>query len=160
MNKTGDREIPRILWLDLETTTQGDILKMGAFCGAHEVQARSRSALCKALERVDALSAQADCLGGHNLLEHDLPLLARDFPALRLLQMPVIDTLPFSPLCFPENPYHRLVKDYKLVSASVNDPLSDARLAATLYDDEVASLTRSSSHYSMIMQPSSCYPSR
>jgi len=29
-----------------------------------------------------------------------------------------VDTLVLSPLCFPENPYHRLVKDYKLVRES------------------------------------------
>jgi len=45
-----------------------------------------------------------------------------------------------SPICFPENPYHRLVKDYKLVSESVNDPVADARQAAALFSDEFRSL--------------------
>ncbi|MGZ5009262.1 MAG: hypothetical protein ACXV8W_15270, partial [Methylobacter sp.] len=37
---------------------------------------------------------------------------------------------------FPENPYHRLVKDYKLVRDSLNDPLADARLALSLFRDQ------------------------
>ena len=55
---------------------------------------------------------------------------APDHPVLRL---PVIDTLVLSPIAFPENPYHRLVKDYKLVKESVNDPVGDARQAASLF---------------------------
>ena len=38
------------------------------------------------------------------------------------------------------NPYHRLIKDYKLVSESLNDPVADARLAGSLFGDEVRSL--------------------
>ena len=50
------------------------------------------------------------------------------FPELELLRLPVVDTLELSPLAFPENPYHRLVKDYKLVSDARNDPRRDAQL--------------------------------
>jgi len=39
-------------------------------------------------------------------------------------------------LAFPENPYHRLVKDYKLVRDSINDPVADARLAALVLGDQ------------------------
>jgi len=42
-------------------------------------------------------------------------------------------------LAFPENPYHRLVKDYKLVRDSINDPVADARLAASVFGDQWAS---------------------
>ncbi len=45
---------------------------------------------------------------------HDIPVLKSIKPALSLLTKPVIDTLFLSPLAFPRNPYHRLVKDYKL----------------------------------------------
>ncbi len=57
-------------------------------------------------------------------------------PQLDLLKKPVIDTLYLSPLAFPENPYHRLVKDYKLVRQSVNDPVADAQLAASIFADQ------------------------
>jgi ATP-dependent DNA helicase RecQ len=59
---------------------------------------------------------------------------------LVLLRLPVVDTLYLSPICFPENPYHRLVKDYKLVADSLNDPVADSRLAGTLMLEEIASL--------------------
>ena len=38
------------------------------------------------------------------------------------------------------NPYHRLVKGYKLLSDSKNDPVKDARLALDLLHDEVVAL--------------------
>ena len=37
-----------------------------------------------------------------------------------MLKKPAIDTLYLSPLAFPENPYHRLVKDYQIVRDSIN----------------------------------------
>lgn len=40
----------------------------------------------------------------------------------------------------PDNPYHRLVKGYKLVSDSRNDPLRDARVALDLLADEIDAL--------------------
>lgn len=59
-------------------------------------------------------------------------VIAEKTPNLKLLHLPVIDTLFLSPICFPENPYHRLVKNYKLVSESLNDPVSDALLTGIL----------------------------
>ena len=56
---------------------------------------------------------------------------------LALFKKPVVDTLWLSPLAFPHNSYHRLVKDYKLVKDSINNPVSDARLAATLLRDQI-----------------------
>ena len=44
------------------------------------------------------------------------------------LDLPVLDTLELSAIAFPANPYHRLVKGYKLLSDSRNDPVKDARL--------------------------------
>jgi hypothetical protein len=61
-------------------------------------------------------------------------------PTLAIHQLPVIDTLVLSPICFPENPSHRLVKDYKLVRESINDPVADARQAGALFADEYQSL--------------------
>ena len=74
---------------------------------------------------------------GHNVRRHDLPVLAQLFPGLKLAQLPVVDTLELSPLAFPENPYHRLVKDYKLVSDARNNPLRDAELSLELFRDEL-----------------------
>ena len=74
------------------------------------------------------------------LRRHDLPQLRRQFPRLAALDLPVIDTLELSAIAFPTNPYHRLVKGYKLLSDSRNDPVKDARLALDLLHDEIVAL--------------------
>ena len=73
---------------------------------------------------------------GHNVIDHDLPILQEQAPHLALHQLPVIDTLRLSPLAFPQNPYHRLVKDYKLIRDSLNSPLSDCRSTLALFNDQ------------------------
>jgi ATP-dependent DNA helicase RecQ len=78
-------------------------------------------------------------------LGHDLPILKNLRPGLALFDKPVTDTLFLSPLAFPENPYHHLVKDYKLVKDSMNDPVADARLAASVFLDQWASFSRMAS---------------
>lgn len=89
------------------------------------------------VDRIDALTVGARVLVGHNLRRHDLPQLQRQFPRLACLRLPLIDTLEWSAMAFPANPYHRLVKGYKLLSDSRNDPLKDARLTLDLLADEV-----------------------
>ena len=81
-------------------------------------------------------ASAADFVLGHNLLGHDFPVLRSTYPRLAILSKPVIDTLYLSPLAFPQNPYHRLVKDYRLVRSSVSDPVADARLAASVFRDQ------------------------
>ncbi|MEI8122175.1 MAG: RecQ family ATP-dependent DNA helicase [bacterium] len=130
-----------LLLLDLETTQDGSrITKIGAVLGAERFFKTGDCESPDVLMALDRFAAGAVCVIGHNVLEHDLPILAEKNPKLSLLQLPVIDTLDLSPICFPENPYHRLIKDYKLVSSSKNDPLGDALLAGGILLDEVASL--------------------
>jgi ATP-dependent DNA helicase RecQ len=88
-------------------------------------------------QRLDEVAAGARFLVGHNLSRHDLPLLAQQYPGLQCLNLPLIDTLELSALAFPRNPYHRLVKGYKLVSEARSEPLLDARLALELLADEI-----------------------
>ena len=127
------------LLLDLEVSHQGNILKLGAVC-AEVSFARSRGHnLASALDELAALGTNARFVLGHNLVRFDLPILLEAAPRHPLLKLPIIDTLVLSPICFPENPYHRLVKDYKLVRESINDPVADARQAAALFADEFRS---------------------
>ncbi|MCL2374648.1 MAG: DEAD/DEAH box helicase, partial [Treponema sp.] len=49
-----------------------------------------------------------------------------------------IDTLYLSPLLFPKKPYHRLLKDDKMLTDELNNPLNDAKKAKCLFDEEVA----------------------
>jgi ATP-dependent DNA helicase RecQ len=128
--------LAKSLYLDLETTHEGKIFKIGAVFQDHTFERQGKFNLKEALSELDQFGAVATYVLGHNLLGHDLPLLETIAPQLDLLKKPVIDTLYLSPLAFPENPYHRLVKDYKLVRQSVNDPVADARLAASIFADQ------------------------
>ena len=85
------------------------------------------------MAELDRFTGDADFVLGHNLLHHDLPGLRAEWPSLRLLGLPVIDTLYLSALAFPRRPYHRLVKDYRLVRESINDPVADAELAGQVF---------------------------
>ena len=85
---------------------------------------------------------------GHNLIAFDLPHLAAAKPDLRLLKLPAVDTLMLSPLAFPRNPYHHLVKHYQdggLKRGRVNDPELDARLALEVFGDERKALREADS---------------
>ena len=91
-----------------------------------------------ALAALDEFADGASHLVGHNIIEHDLELLAKHAPDLKLLNLPAIDSLYLSPLAFPENPYHHLVKQYQepaLARAQMNDPLLDAELTLELLAD-------------------------
>ena len=96
-------------------------------------------ALAGTLAELDDFAERADVVLGHNLINFDLQHLRAAAPGLRLLSLPALDTLMLSPLAFPKNPYHRLVKHYQdgdLVRERRNDPEYDSRLALTLFADE------------------------
>ncbi|MGB4227708.1 MAG: RecQ family ATP-dependent DNA helicase [Candidatus Dechloromonas phosphoritropha] len=97
--------------------------------------------IAAALARIDTLTEGAAFVVGHNVIRHDLPTLARLHPELQLNRLPAVDTLELSPLAFPANPYHSLVKDYKLVRDSRSDPLKDAQLSFRLWADQHEAFT-------------------
>lgn len=134
---TASRILERCLLLDLEVRSDNTIIKLGAVFQDQEFSLKGRFRKSEIPALMDPLADKADFVLGHNLLQHDLPILKQQFPELRLNRLPVIDTLFLSPLAFPGNPYHHLVKDYKLMSTGVNDPVLDARNAATLFRDQV-----------------------
>ena len=80
-------------------------------------------------------AAAANWLCGHNIVDHDLPLLA-GYPGWEvLMEKPAIDTLYLSPLLRPDLETHKLNKDYQLTTPWINDPIKDAVLAQDLYID-------------------------
>ena len=89
---------------------------------------------------LDRLCEGAAFVLGHNITAFDRPKLQALHGALALFKLPVIDTLELSPIAFPQNPYHRLVKDYKLCATTRNDPQQDARLAYELFLDQTEAL--------------------
>lgn len=81
-------------------------------------------------------------MGGHNILNHDLTYLAPLYEKATHHLPKIIDTLYLSPLLFPERPYHRLLKDDKLLTDSVNNPLNDSVKAFELFREEVGAFER------------------
>lgn len=75
-----------------------------------------------------------DYLCGHNIIHHDAKYLFPD----KACRWTLVDTLYVSPLLFPERPYHRLVKDDKLVCDQMNNPVNDCEKARDLLLDEMA----------------------
>ncbi len=78
----------------------------------------------------------ADYLCGHNILSHDLVYLQKNKGEPTFGRDRVIDTLLLSPLLFPQNPYHNLLKDDKLQTEELNNPVNDAKKARDLFYDE------------------------
>ena len=71
---------------------------------------------------------------GHNIIHHDAKYLFANDTCHWIL----VDTLYISPLLFPERPYHRLVKDDKLICEQMNNPVNDCKKAKDLLLDEIA----------------------
>ena len=127
--------------LDLETNEDGIIYAVGAVLDGRTFLRKAPFNIHQVLAELDDFISSADFLLGHNILRHDLPVCKAITTDLALLSKPAIDTLFLSPLAFPENPYHRLVKDYKLVRDSLNEPLTDARLALVLFAEQQQALS-------------------
>lgn len=75
---------------------------------------------------------------GHNIFKHDLKYIKNYPDTCDLNKLKVIDTLFLSPLLFPRKPYHALLKDDKLQTEEMNNPLNDAIKAKDLFYDEVS----------------------
>ena len=75
-----------------------------------------------------------DFVCGHNIVHHDAKHL---FPNGKYRWV-LVDTLYMSPLLFPERPYHKLVKDDKLITDQLNNPVNDCEKARELLLDEIA----------------------
>ena len=94
-------------------------------------------------ELLDDFVEDSEILVGHNLISFDLPHLHAAMPTLRILELPVLDTLRLNPLAFPSHPYHRLVKNYKdagIQRGQRNNPEMDSRLSLDLLSDQYRAL--------------------
>ena len=91
----------------------------------------SKSEFMKFLEKIDYLC-------GHNIIRHDAKYLFGEGGQ----RWQYVDTLYVSPLLFPERPYHKLLKDEKLQTDELNNPVNDCQKARNLLMDEVAAWRR------------------
>ncbi len=77
----------------------------------------------------------ADFICGHNIIHHDLKYIG---DLINNQNPPIfIDTLYISPLLFPRKPYHKLLKDDKLQTDALNNPLNDSIKVKDLFFDEI-----------------------
>jgi len=74
---------------------------------------------------------------GHNIFNHDLKYIQDAVDDAGIKRTNSIDTLFLSPLLFPAKPYHALLKDDKLQTEDINNPLNDSIKARDLFFDEV-----------------------
>ena len=117
-----------IVFFDIEVSTSSNkILDLGAI-NAQDVPFHNSS-------QGDFFNFvnDAEFIGGHNILNHDLKYLTH----LGLEKKKAIDTLYLSPLMFPKRPSHKLLKDEKILSDALNNPLLDAQKSRDLFYDEV-----------------------
>ena len=126
-----DIMINKILYIDIETTKQGKIKDVGALFNGQELHESQ-------LTKLENWINQAEYICGHNIVAHDIPLLERVLGNEIFRNKKIVDTLLWSPLLFSDNPYHKLVKGYKIVNDSdYNNPLSDCKLTKQLLIDEL-----------------------
>lgn len=116
----------KIAFIDLEIDGKGRILDIGGVKNGLSFHSAR-------IPEFAGFVSDCDCLCGHNIIEHDIKYLK---PFLRKEYI-LIDTLYLSPLLFPQKPYHKLLKDDKILTEELNNPLNDSLKAQSLYDDEV-----------------------
>ena len=132
----------KCLCIDIETARQ-DSLKLreiGAYRPDTEARLRITGKAVDLAQKLDQITHGAAFVLGHNVIAFDQPALSVLHPDLALHQLPLVDTLELSPVAFPQNPYHRLVKDYKLYTTTRNNPVRDAELAYELFLDQADAL--------------------
>ena len=137
MSAASGEFLQRGLLFDIEINEKNVIYSIGAVFGDATFQSQPGKAVdAKTLAAFNAFGEKAEYILGHNIIEHDIPQLKQVCPALTVVDKPAIDTLYLSPLAYPANPYHRLVKDYKIVRDSINDPVQDAKLAGLVFAEQ------------------------
>lgn len=125
-----------ILFLDIETDRNGKPNDFGAIYNGQELHE-------KHTRKLEQWIVEAEYICGHNSIAHDIPELKKRLGTELFHGKKYIDTLLWSPLLFAENPYHKLVKGYKILNeADFNNPLSDCKLTRDLLIDELNAFQR------------------
>ncbi|MCM1308109.1 MAG: RecQ family ATP-dependent DNA helicase, partial [Butyrivibrio sp.] len=119
-----------VAFIDSEISVDdGKILDLGAVKPNHEM---FHSSSVKAFAE---FISDCDYICGHNIVNHDYKYIGKYLEGSKKPEL--IDTLTLSPLLFPQKPYHALLKDDKLQSDELNNPLNDSLKAMELFYDEI-----------------------
>ena len=139
----------KCLCIDIETARQDQTIlrEIGAYRPDTDARTKLSGKAKDLVQRLDAITEGAAFVLGHNVVAFDQPALKMLHPGLALHRLPLVDTLELSPVAFPQNPYHRLVKDYKLCTTTRNDPVRDAELAYELFLDQGEALRQRVADY-------------
>ncbi|MCD8122402.1 MAG: RecQ family ATP-dependent DNA helicase [Clostridiales bacterium] len=122
-------EMKTLVFIDLEVDADsGRVLDIGA------VTSDGRQLHTNCLAELERLFTGQSYVCGHNILAHDLNYVRDLTDSLSIFSF--IDTLPLSPLLFPNKPYHHLLKDEKLQTDEKNNPMNDSIKARDLFYDE------------------------
>lgn len=137
--------LSNVAFIDLEVDSVTEkIIDAGAILENIEFHENS---LCKLINTIK----DAEFFCGHNVFAHDLKYLGKALEEAGLENVPVIDTLVWSPLLFPRKPYHKLVKDNRLDYELPNNPLNDSKSTKNLLYDEIAAFNKLSSDIQAIL---------
>ncbi len=127
----------RITFLDTEAPTKTEkILDIGCINENGDILHSA------SLDDLQKFLMGSEYICGHNLINHDLKYLKKYFGNNFEEEYKLLDTLYLSPLLFPKKPYHKLVKDDKLQTDDLNNPLSDAKKAKDLFYDEQSAFNK------------------
>ncbi len=133
--------LPGAVFVDLEVDANGEVRKAGVVARDWREEG-GRKDVGRLLDDLESRLTEDSILCGHNILDHDLPILRERYPALcRIHSAAALDSLFLSPLAFPKKPYHALVKNKQLLSEA-NQPLSDCVASAQVLADVIAEFER------------------
>lgn len=121
----------RITFLDIEIQAKTEeILDIGC------IRENGDIIHSTSLDELQKFLIGSEYICGHNLINHDLKYLKKHIGDSFEEEYKLLDTLYLSPLLFPKKPYHKLLKNDKLQTDDLNNPLSDAIKAKDLFYDE------------------------
>lgn len=131
-----------IVFIDSEITNEGVTADLGAIKENKQFHSADKQDFSDFVKDIKFVC-------GHNIIHHDLKYIGELFDKNNTPDY--IDTLYLSPLVFPKKPYHKLLKDDKLQTDELNNPLNDAIKAKELFYDEVNAFQALSSRMKWIL---------
>lgn len=131
-----------IVFIDSEITNEGVTADLGAIKENKQFHSADKQDFSDFVKDIRFVC-------GHNIIHHDLKYIGELFDKNNTPDY--IDTLYMSPLVFPKKPYHKLLKDDKLQTDELNNPLNDAIKAKDLFYDEVNAFQALSSRMKWIL---------